>query len=379
MKLKNKIKKACIRAFSFMHGMFNKQKRQILFESFNGRSYSDNPRAISEKMHELFPDYEIIWAFTDPEKIKGSVPEYISTVKRESLNFYRKLSESFCYVVNEAIRYDTPKRKGQIFVQTWHGDRGFKKILYDAWEDGKRPTPVMDEKLTDIFIVGSKYASERIKTAFRYSGQTLAYGCPRNDCLINPANINQIRESIGVAKDKKIVLYAPTLRENSKVVKGTVNIEELIDHLRSRGGEWVCLVRAHPKSVGLDVSSKENIIDVSSYMDMSDLLMVSDMLITDYSSCAGDFVVKEKPVILAQFDLERYMAEDRTFHVNIEKIGYYIAHSQQELNNYIDQLTDQEFEESCKRVMNFFGTEETGYSSEKVCQWIDEQYKQVIG
>ena len=377
MKLRNLIKKACIYTFSFGYGLFHKRNKQILFESFNGRAYSDNPRAISEKMHELFPDYRLIWACVDQNVFEGKIPDYVQLVKKESPDFYKILSTSFCYVLNEAIRYDTPKRKGQVFVQTWHGDRGFKKILYDSWEDGKRPTPVMDEVYTDLFVVGSKYASERIKTAFRYKGPTLDYGCPRNDCLVNPNNIQKIRDEIGVPSDKKILLYAPTLRDHSKIVKGTVNIAVTIAHLRNRGEDWVCLVRAHPKSLGLEVAFSETIIDVSKYPDMSDLLMIADMLITDYSSCSGDFALRRKPIVLAQFDLEQYMEEDRTFHVDINKIGYLIARSQDELNSIIDNTTDEQFAANCDRVLQFFGTNETGHASEEVCKWIDSQYRSV--
>ena len=374
MKPINLIKKAVKYSAAFGYGLFHGQKKQIMFESFNGRTYSDNPRAVSEKMHELFPDFQLIWAFTEPAKAEQRVPDYIHVVSRNSFEFYKTLTESFCYVTNEAILYDTPKRRDQVFIQTWHGDRGFKKILYDAWQDGKRPTPVMDEKLTDLFVVGSEYASERIKTAFRYQGSTLALGCPRNDCLIIPKDINFVREKIGVPEGKKILLYAPTLRKND-IVKSNVNISDTLAHLGIRGGEWVCLVRAHPKSPRLDYDFDENIIDVSRYPDMADLQMIADMLITDYSSCAGDFILKRKPLILAQFDLELYMKEYRTFYMDIQKIGYIIAKSQEELNHLLDTMTDDQFAENCNHILQFYGTKETGHAAEAVCRWIDEKYK----
>ncbi|MBR1585446.1 MAG: CDP-glycerol glycerophosphotransferase family protein [Clostridia bacterium] len=347
----------------------------MLFQSFNGLSYSDNPRAISEAMHALYPDYELVWALKDNEKSRRNAPDYVRFVAPYSVAFYRELASSFCFVNNEAMRFDLPKRKGQFFIQTWHGDRGIKKILYDAWEDGQRPHPIMDEKMTDLFVVGSDYAQRRIQTAFRYHGEVLNAGCPRNDCLIFPAKADQVRRAIGVEDGKKLLLYAPTFRRNSKILPTPVNVAETLAHLNGRGGDWVCLMRAHPKAMGVDLQAAGNVIDVSGYPDMSDLLMIADALITDYSSCAGDFILRGKPVFLAQFDLDRYTKENRTFHVDITQSGYLITHTQEELNRLIDTLTDQQIADNCEQIMRFFGAHETGRSAQQVCRMIDQRYQ----
>ena len=159
------------------------------------------------------------------------------------------------------------------------------------------------------------------------------------------------------------------------MVQTTLDIDETLQHLNDRGGEWICLVRAHPKSLGVDVGSCNNIIDVSNYPDMADLLMVADFLITDYSSCSGDFILRKKPLILAQFDLEQYMEEDRNFHIDVNKTGYLIARTQDELNHFIDTMSDEQFAENCEKVLAYFGTHETGRASEDVCRWIEQHYE----
>ena len=214
---------------------------------------------------------------------------------------------------------------------------------------------------------------------FRYTGEVLKAGCPRNDCLVAPSGGAEIRRKLGIDENQKILLYAPTLRRNSKVIQGTLNIADTLSHLDRRGGSWICLVRAHPKSLGLKTGESDRVIDVSSWPDMSDLLMIADMLITDYSSCAGDFILRRKPVILAQFDLEQYMEEDRTFYVNPAEAGFLIAKTQQELDAFIDEKTDEDFADNCGAVLRFFGARETGRSAEKVCAWIDEQYRRMNG
>lgn len=349
--------------------------RSVVFQSYGGRNYSDNPKAISEKMHELYPEYEIIWVFNDPEKYANDLPEYVKTVKLGSFEYYRCLAQAFCVVKNDAMEANLYKRKGQFFIQTWHGDRGIKKILYDSLDSkGIKSNDYIDGKVTDLFVIGSDYAEKRIASAFRYYGKVLKCGCPRNDKLVNPVDTEQVLEKLNLEKGTKVLLYAPTLRKNSQILETNINIMETLKHLEKNGESWKCIVRAHPKSLGISVNGSDKIINGSNYPDMTDLLMISDMLITDYSSCAGDFIIRKKPVILAQFDLEQYQKEDRTFYVDINEIGFIITHNQQELNSIIDQWTNEMYAENAEKVMSYFGTVESGVSAEEVCRTIDNAY-----
>ena len=349
--------------------------KSVVFQSYGGRNYSDNPKAISEKMHELYPEYEIIWVFNDPEKYANDIPGYVKTVKLGSYEYYKCLAQAFCVVKNDAMEENLYKRKDQFFIQTWHGDRGIKKILYDSLDSkGIESNDYIDGKVTDLFVIGSDYAEKRIASAFRYYGKVLKCGCPRNDKLVNPVDTEQVLEKLNLEKGTKVLLYAPTLRKNSQILETNINIMETLEHLEKNGESWKCIVRAHPKSLGISVSGNDKIINGSNYPDMTDLLMISDMLITDYSSCAGDFIIRKKPVILAQFDLEQYQKEDRTFYVDINEIGFIITHNQQELNSIIDQWTNEMYAENAEKVMSYFGTVESGVSAEEVCRSIDNAY-----
>jgi len=371
-KIKMLLKREIIASLAF----FSNIEKKIIFESYGGKQYSDNPRAISEKMHTLFPGFKQLWVLV--KDWEGDIPDYVEVCRKGTFAYWYALATCFAFVRNEAMLNDFYKRKGQLYIQTWHGDRGIKKILYDSLKARGieiKDNIYCDSELTDLFVIGSDYAAERIKSAFRYHGAVIKTGCPRNDCLIFPHKFDEVLQSLGVDKRKKILLYAPTLRRNRRVVQTTLDIDETLQHLSARGGEWVCLVRAHPKSLGVDVGNFNHIIDVSKYPDMADLLMVADFLITDYSSCAGDFLLRKKPLILAQFDLEQYMEEDRTFHVDINKTGYLIARTQDELNHFIDTMSDEQFAENCEKVLAYFGTHETGRASEDVCRWIEQHYE----
>ena len=360
-------------------------EKKVVFDCFRGRQYADNPRAVSEKMHELFPDYEIVWGIAGLDKFnRDHVPEYVKLVEFHSQAFRRERMSAAAYVCNESMQEGLHKKKGQLFIQTWHGDRGIKRILYDAWEHGERPAKVMDEELADLFVVGSDYAQNRIKSAFHYYGEVLATGCPRNDRLVSPENETGVRQALAKLAggldaadltDCRLLLYAPTLRANHPVLEGALDIERTLDHLEAKGGRWVCLVRAHPKSLGIQVSGSARMVDVSAYPDIADLLMVSDALVTDYSSCAGDFILRRKPVLLAQFDQETYARENRKLFVDPAEAGFLIARDQDELERYIDTMSDDDFAENCEKIMSFFGTHESGSSAADVCRYIDEHYR----
>lgn len=367
---------------TWLFGLCKTPKKTILFESFGGKQYSDNPRAISEKMHELFPEYEIVWALGKDSSSYNLIPDYVRVIPNKGLKRLNAMARTFAYVTNEANESNVYKKRNQFIVQTWHGDRVPKKVIYDAWEDGKRPVPVVDAKVTDICIAASDIGEKVYRTAFKYNGAVLKVGMPRNDKLVNEHTNEQkrIRENLGIANNEKILLYAPTFRDNQTSKQNVmVNLGSVVQHLSKNGKKWRCLVRAHSASKGLYTDdAKLQYLDVSQYPDMADLLLISDMLITDYSSCAGDFILRKRPVILAMFDYENYVKNCRNFNFNPCDVGFIVAMNQLELNDIIDKYTDDDYRNNCEKIITYFNICETGNSSEKICKIIDEEYKKRV-
>lgn len=384
--MEKQIKMFLTRTFMRLWGTTHRLERKVLFESFSGRQYSDNPRAISERLHELFPYYDIVWAFHKNTDDYGLIPDYVRAVNRTSLSYYKELSTSFCYVTNEGNGINIHKRSDQFFIQTWHGDRVPKKVLYDAWEDGKRPTPITDSEITDLCIAASDIGERVYRTAFRYKGNILKVGMPRNDKLVRNSSeeIYEIKQRLELDKNAKLLLYAPTFRnihdKEKERQKINVDLGQAINILKDNNENWICMVRAHPSSIGLDVNCDSNcFIDVSSYPDMADLLLISDMLITDYSSSAGDFVLLNRPVILTMYDREEYNLKYRKFNFDPDEAGFIIARNQNELENIIKTYSDAEYLKSCKNVMKYFNIIETGDSAGEICRIIDKHYQSTQG
>lgn len=377
-----KFKIISLRNYVFLRfwAIFHPIEKKVLFSSFGGLQYSEDPRAISEKLHELYPDYRIIWSFIDKNKNDFIIPDYVERVGT-GFDFLKEFSTSSAFVTTNGIGSGFYKRKGQFIVQTWHGDRGFKRCLYEYSDDKKekRTVEIIDNKVTDLCVAASDYGESVYRSAFRYYGKVLKIGMPRNDKLLsnNENEKSLIRKRLNIEPNKKILLYAPTYRDNNKINQTSlIDINETLLELNKRSGAWICLVRAHSVSARINIpDDTNNVIDVSKYPDMADLLLISDMLISDYSSCSGDFLLRKKPVILAAFDRAEYENNCRNFRVPIEDTGYFIAYNQEELNAIIRNNTDEDFKENCEQVLNFYKTVETGKASEEICNRINEAYQ----
>lgn len=371
----------------FKYGKKDIQNDLILFNNFNGRGYGGNPKAIAEEFHRLYPDKRLAWTYAG-NSARESLPEYIMPVKHQSQEYFETMAVSKVWVFNVLPPKGTIKRKEQIYVQTWHGDRPLKKILKDAADDSSRYRDTLgyddlEAKLCDYFISGSSWFSRVWRRASGYKGTILEYGMPRNDCLIridkeeNNRRVQRFRERYNIPSNAKTLLYAPTFRDhilddermdNSLDLTGVLTYLVAKDHCM-----WVCLVRGHRGS-RLNVNNRETeYIDVTSYPDMADVLMTSDLLITDYSSCAGDFALLHRPVILYQDDCEEYTEKDRKLYFPMNETPYYTALNMHELYSILDSLSDETVYKNCEDILSFYEVKESGNSGETVCRIITEK------
>lgn len=360
-------------------------RNKVVFVSFSGKSYSDNPKCISEALHEQMPEAKIFWLFTDPETKKSKVPDYVQCVEAgNNRTLYKHLATARVIVSNFSL-YMLPKSKKQMFIQTWHGDKAFKKVLFDSPFISKDFfVPEQRPGYCDLAVAGSKYGKRQFESAFRYTGKILMEGTPRNDRLVrnDPNLCQELKQKVGVQKDIKCFLYAPTLRRECRKTNEKQHIQDLdisatLDLLEKKDGcKWMCLLRAHPAMVGLTGTGEDDrILDVSSYEDMADLLLVSDMLITDYSSCAGDFAVLKRPVVLYHADRQEYLKKDRTFYFEMEDSPYWIAENQQQLESILANISQETAAENCQQILDFYGDCETGHASQSVAKIIKDWLK----
>ena len=350
------------------HALCGVRPKRVFFSSFSGRSYSDSPARICEALHALRPDAELVWQLRHPEE----APEYVRAVKPRSLKALFAISTARCLVDNFNRPHYMLKFPDQRYVQTWHGDRGFKKMLFDM-EDGQF---FPDGGQMDLGVSGSDFGTKLYRTAFRYEGEVMQLGIPRNDALLHPdpAAIVEIRGRLGIGDGVRIMLYAPTFRDQlaGGEQPAGFDLSRALDRLeRTTGSRWECLTRAHSQNLRVRGATDPRVRDVTDWPETAELLLCADLLISDYSSTAGDFILLDRPIILFQPDLDQFIAGNRHMYFDLRSCPYAWAESEAQL---LEMLSDLEaLIPRCAEVRRFYGTTETGHSTEAVAKWIADR------
>jgi CDP-glycerol glycerophosphotransferase len=287
-----------------------------LFNSFSGR-YSDNPRAVFEELAARVPSLRATW--TAPE---GSAPPPgAATVALRTPPYARALGQASLLVSNEALPH-LLKRRDQLYVQTWHGSMlkriGYDNPRYATDREGLRRA-ARDYRRWDLLVSQSPFCTRTMRQAFRYDGEVLEAGYPRNDALLSPqapAVRAAVRAQYGIADDEQLVLYAPTFRDDEA---GRTRLPLDLALLRAVVGPQLrVLVRLHHRAAAeLDEPSSPLWSLATDHPDIRELYLASDVLVTDYSSVMFDYVVTGKPVLLFAYDLARYRDELRGFYFDL--------------------------------------------------------------
>lgn len=297
------------------------KKNYVMFESYWGKSFSCNPKAIYEELQEEYPNLKCIWSFNNPyTEVSGNAIR----VKRNSWQYFYYLARSKYFINNVNWQNEYVKRKNSVEVQTLHGTF-LKTMGLDVANEVDTPQKLESFRLRhgrwDYLVSPSSFMTKISRRVFEFNGEMLEYGFPRNDMLVNvdkeKDNIDELKEKLGIPKDKKVILYAPTFRNTRNF-----NLELDIERMRAKlSDEYVLLVRLHyfvSKSLDLE-SVSDFAINVCDYPDTQDLLLISDVLISDYSSIMFDYANLNKPIILFTYDLEYYRDILRGMYTDLEK------------------------------------------------------------
>ena len=347
--VKNKI------MYSYYYLFYKVSPKMILFESFYGNSYSCSPKAIYEYMltDERFNDFTFVWAFKEPNKY--SFDERTILVKSNSRRYYKYLSKSKYWIVNLLINTGVKKKKNQIYVQCWHGTP-LKKLRYDIEKDNilnsvseVRKRNDLDAIKFDYFISPSKFCTEKFTSAFNLKNLNkenifIEKGYPRNDYLFNykKSDVKKIKKKLNIPLNKKVILYAPTFRDNQVNENGyTYNVVLDFEKLKKEiSDEYVVLFRAHYFIANKFNFDKYNgfVYNVSKYEDINELYIISDLLITDYSSVFFDFANLKRPELFYMYDYDDYKNNLRDFYISLKELPGPIVQSEEELIGEIKKI-----------------------------------------
>jgi len=290
----------------------------VVFESYFGTQYSCSPRAVYEEMRRRDLDLDFVWV-SEGGLLRPPGPA--RTVLVGSREHYEALATSRYIVSNCGIQYWYVKREGQTYVQTWHGSP-LKRIGFDieapTMERGRRRMEILgaDALNWDLLVSQSAFTTPILRRALRYDGEVGEFGYPRNDELHRggPEAVARrrarARERLGIPPGKRVVLYAPTWRDDQNPTRGVYGFDIPLDLGAARdalGEDYVLLLRMHHLiTSAARITDTPFLRDVSAHPDINELFLASDVLVTDYSSAMFDFAGTGRPILLFTPDLERY-------------------------------------------------------------------------
>lgn len=354
------------------------KKNKIFMFSYYGGQYGDSPKYITEYILKNYPKekFDIVWAFTDLDSKKDL--KGIRKVRVMSLRYFFELCTSKIIITNFRTTELFKKRKEQYYIQTWHSSLRLKKIEKDAEESLEKSYIDMakkDSKKIDLLLSGCKYSTEIFKNSFWYKGDILECGTPRNDILVNcDLEVGRIKNKLNI-KEKKVLLYAPTFRKDGNLDVYDIDYKRVLKSLEDKyGEEWIILVKLHPHLINKsnEIEYNEKIVNATSYDDIQELLAVSDILISDYSSLIFDYLVVGKPCFLYVPDIKDYISKDRDLYFDIEKLPFINVKSNDELIEKIINFDEVNYKKNIKDFSNYIGSYEKGNASEKLMKKIEK-------
>lgn len=359
-----------------MFCVFPLRRKTILFLSYYGAQYGCNPKYLSEYLVKEHPKWNVCWGFTDTQA-HSSVP--VRKVQFPSVRFFYELATCQVFVANYRMPEYYKRRKGQLYVQTWHSSLRLKAIEADAQSSLSEHYIQMakhDSKQISFLLSGCEKSTEIFRRAFWYDGKILPSGTPRMDIFFseNVEAKRRIKQTLGINDHSRVVLYAPTFRENKKQNVFNIDLTELVDGFQRKwGGEWTVLIRLHPhlrNNVGTWAKSSVSVRDVTAYDDIQELLYVSDVVISDYSSLVFDFAQTRRPCFLFTPDLKEYLVKERNLYFNLEDLPFPIIRNNEDLVSIINGFNERDY---CLQINSFLkkvGSYETGHACENVYQAI---------
>ena len=299
--------------------------KMIVFTSFGGRKFDDSPKVVYDAMllDKRFDECHLVWAFIHPENfdlVKGE------KVRIDTFSYYKKLLKARIWVTNSSMTRGLSFTGINSFeLNTWHGS-AIKRMGSDINKDNtsfkiKKKGQVNNR----VMLAQGQYDVDVFSNAFRRPIESFRIiGLPRNDALVHRCKeeVSLVKEKLGISIDKTVILYAPTFREYEKDDNYNCVLTPPLDLKKWKaklGNNYVLLFRAHYEVVKvMGVKDDGFVKDVSSYPNLNELMIVSDMLISDYSSIFFDYAIQGKPMLCFAYDYDRYQKE-RGMYFDIRK------------------------------------------------------------
>lgn len=373
------------------HKLYDHEKicpNKIVFDNYMGNGYGCNPKyvlkCLLEMPQERTEGLDLVWITKTPELLRPMLPARVRIVLYDSEQAFYEYATAKLWVKNfqmvHLLNQGLLKKKEQIYIQMWHGSFGIKKIEGDCgYLNADKAWLALAKKnaaYTDFWISNSRFESDVYKNAFWGAGKILEYGHPRNDLFFEQDQLQykrKVQETYGIAPEKKLFFYMPTFRDQDHGLLQPLPYERIAEELGSRfGGEWVCLVRLHPRRVSpkqIEALKEQSVMDATMYPDVQELLAAADAMVTDYSSAIFDFLLTKRPGFILAEDYDAY-EQIRGFYYPLTDTPFPLAKTNEELLEQIGTFDEESYRQKIDAFLKEKGSVEDGNASKRVAELI---------
>ncbi|MCI8759654.1 MAG: hypothetical protein HFJ34_00760 [Clostridia bacterium] len=348
--------------FSFFLNIIGKfikvDENQALFVVYGGKRYDDSPRFVYEfiKKQIEYQHIKCVWAFISPNDFEF-IPKN-EKIKIDTMSYYKTIFKSKYWITNSSVKRGLNlKGKNHLDVFFSHGIAGLKKIGIDMDKSNQSFRSKKQEEF-DMIVLGGKKEKEILVRAWQTKEEHFyVTGLPRNDELyhVEEEKVREIKQKLKIPFDKKVILYAPTYREFyqdnhfDNIIQNPFDFEKMEQQLSD---EYVLVVTAHylvGKLLGIP-KNNSFIINAFEYPYINDLLMIADILISDYSSVVWDYAILERPILCFGYDYNKYV-EERGAYLDLEKVFFNgVIKTQEQLIETIKNMNFEEQKQHTKQL-----------------------------
>ena len=352
------------------------QENKLFVMTFDN-DYTCNARYIVDEIIRQNLPIDIVWVGNKMTMESNKFPSKVRVVRRTSIEMYEEQASAKIWLDNalNCLWYDMPKKKDQIYINTWHGSMGIKKLQgNDKWMAFAKKC----KKTTDYMIANSTFEEEVYRTTFWPDTPIWKCGHARNDILFEKESSDRLRVEVadyfGVDTDKKLLLYAPTFRDSGDVSCYNIDYKALKEAMEKKyGGDWIILVRMHYKNRTGAAAFKPNdwLKDAGDYPDMQKLIAVADFGITDYSSWAYDYVLTRRPMVLYAPDAEQYQ-NGRGLYYPLEETPFPVVFDNKGLSEAVQSFDDSVYQARIDKFLEARGCYEQGTAAKQIVENIKQ-------
>ena len=296
------------------------QSKKVVFATYRSDRLVDNFRAVYDELERRDLGYEYVFLLKRfPQSLVGQI-QYVFHMMRATY----ELATARYFIIDDYYYpvYVSSLRKGTEVIQLWHACGAFKKFGYSVLDKSYSPDDdylkmvQIHRNYSKVYVSGEACIAPYADAFGMEQKRIYPLGVPRTDQLLNTARQARVREKLYDRypewRKKRIILLAPTFRGNGQT---TAHYDQELDFEKFRrelGPDTVLLLRMHPFVLNPPIvpdAYSDQIINMTDYPDINDLMQIADILITDYSSVIFEFALLQKPMIFLVNDLQSYKAE----------------------------------------------------------------------